>query len=202
MDLNNIIQRGFRRAGVKVSYSLGFHPKMMISHPPALPLGMEGKAEWVEFKSHYVFSEEIFLSSVNPCMIKGVEFFGLSRLDESELSMNRRTKAFVYSLDLGDKKVIEAAKKFCAGEKTDINFWAQIDRCVGIHMEKNQVKSLEKYSVNEREKKLYLVLRNAPRKGEKPQDIVTCLFGLENPSFSMARERFLLDESVESRGCD
>ena len=37
LDLNNIIQRTFRRASISVVHSEGFHPKMVISYLPALP---------------------------------------------------------------------------------------------------------------------------------------------------------------------
>jgi radical SAM family uncharacterized protein/radical SAM-linked protein len=198
MDLNNIIQQGFRRAGIGVSYSQGFHPKMLISHPPALPLGMEGKEEWVEFKSTYVFSEKNFISCVNRYMIDGIEFFGLRSLDETDLPMNKKTRAFVYSLDLGDNNVIEAAKKYCPSGKAHDRFGAHVQRCVDIYVEENEVKTLEEYYVDEKENKLYLTMKNVVQKGEKPQDIVTSIFGLANPVFFMARERFLLDERTES----
>jgi radical SAM family uncharacterized protein/radical SAM-linked protein len=194
MDLNNIILKGFRRAGIKVSYSQGFHPKMLISHPPALPLGMEGKSEWVEFKSSFVFSEEEFLSRINPYLVEGVEFIGLNRLDETESPMNRRIKAFVYSLDLGDKKVMEAVKNLCASDNSDESYWDQLRKCAGIWTEKYKRETLEKISVDEAERKLYLIIKNVPQKGEKPQEIIKSVFGLENPVFVMAREQFLLDD--------
>jgi radical SAM family uncharacterized protein/radical SAM-linked protein len=198
MDMNNIIQQGFRRAGIMVSYSQGFHPKMLISHPPALPLGMEGKAEWVEFKSDHVFSEEDFLSRIKPYMIEGVEFFGLNRLGETDLSMNRKTRAFVYSLDLDDKRVIEAAENFCPLHKADEGFWDRLNKCVDIYAEKNDVKTLEKIFVDEAEKKLYLIIKSDTQKGAKPQEIVSSVLGLENPVFSMARERFIPDNQAKS----
>jgi radical SAM-linked protein len=197
-DLNNIIQQGFRRTGVRVSYSQGFHPKMLISYPPALPLGMEGKAEWVEFRSPRLFSEKDFLSSVNPKMNEGVAFYGLTRLDEAELPMNKKIRAFVYSLDLGDRDVIDAAKKNCLDGRTEGSLWAQIKRCVDTYVEGTDMKTIESYFVDENEKKLFLIMKNVARKGERPQEIVAAVFGLANPVFFMARERFLLNEKTDS----
>lgn len=194
IDLNNAIQQGFRRAGIGISYSQGFHPKMLISHPQALPLGMEGRTEWMEFRSPYVFSEEDFLSRINPNLVKGVEFFGLSRLDENELPMHKKIKAFVYSLDLRNDRVIRAANKKYPDTGTEGGFSARIEQCVGTYLKGIEVETLETFYVDEKEKKLYLIMKNISRKGERPQDIVTSALGLENPVFFMARERFILDE--------
>jgi radical SAM family uncharacterized protein/radical SAM-linked protein len=193
MDLNNIILQGFRRAGIFVSYSQGFHPKMLISYPPALPLGMEGSAEWIEFKSPYVFSEEEFVSRINPFLIEGVEFFGLKHLEETDAPMNRQIKAFVYSLDLQNKKVIAAVKSRSMSEGADENYFDHVEKIVNDYFKKSRGDSLEKISVDETEGKLNLTIKNVPQKGKKPQEIVASVFGLENPFFLMAREQFLVD---------
>jgi radical SAM-linked protein len=198
MDVNYAIQQAFRRAGIRVSFSRGFHPKMLISYPPALPLGMEGKSEWVEFKSLDTFSEEEFLSRINSYLIKGIEFIGLSRLDETEIPMNRNIKAFVYSVDLGDEKIVETADKLSSHDKTGESYLDQVKKCVDEYLERNRGDVLEKIFVNEIEKKLYLILNNVPRKAEKPQEIVFSVLGLKNPVFFMAREQFLLNDQMNS----
>ncbi len=192
MDLNNIIQQGFRRAGIPVSYSQGFHPKMLISYPPALPLGMEGNAEWIEFKSPYVFFEEEFVSQINPFLIEGVEFFGLSRLDDTEPPMNRQIRAFVYFVDLQNKKVIAAVKSRSMSEDADESYFDRVKKIVNDYFKMSRGDSLEKVSVDDTKGKLYLTIKNVPGKGKKPQEIVASVFGLENPVFSMAREQFLV----------
>lgn len=46
LELVNIINRAFRRAGVELAYSKGFHPKPKISFDDPLPMGMEGAHEF------------------------------------------------------------------------------------------------------------------------------------------------------------
>jgi radical SAM family uncharacterized protein/radical SAM-linked protein len=193
IDLNNMIQQGFRRAGVSVSFSHGFHPKMLISYPPALPLGMAGHAEWLEFKSSCVFSEDEFVSKINPFMLEGVEFFRLHQLGENEPPMNKQIRAFVYSLDLQNEKVVAAVRSLSLNEGMDESYIDQVKQLVDIYLEQNRVASLEKISVDEKGGKLYLYIKNIPHKGGKPQEIVRTMFGLENPVFTMAREKTLLD---------
>ncbi|MBW2513111.1 MAG: TIGR03960 family B12-binding radical SAM protein [Deltaproteobacteria bacterium] len=46
LELANIISRAFRRAGVELAYSKGFHPIPKISFNDPLPMGMEGTHEF------------------------------------------------------------------------------------------------------------------------------------------------------------
>jgi radical SAM family uncharacterized protein/radical SAM-linked protein len=195
-DLNGIIQQAFRRAGVRVSFSQGFHPKMQMSHPPALPLGMEGISEWVEFKSSDMLSEEEFVAKINPFLVAGVKFVGLSRLDKTEAPMNRRIRSAVYSVNLKDKKVIEAAENFCSSDEFRESVIDRVKTCVDSYAKKSRGGALEDIFVDETERKLYLIMKNVPQKSEKPQEIVSKVLGLTNPVFSMAREQFLLDNQT------
>ncbi len=202
MDLNNLIQQGFRRAGISVNYSQGFHPKMLISYPPALPLGMEGKEEWIEFKSSFAFAEDEFVSRINEFMIDGIEFFGLNRLDETEPRMNKRIKAFVYSLDLQQDKVVTAVKSLSASGNEGESYHDVVKRLVEDYRKKDGGNSLEKIHVDEKEEKLYIFIRNVPQRGKKPQDIASALLNLENPVFFMVREKFLVADPEEIQARD
>lgn len=193
MDLNNMIQQGFRRAGIPVHYSQGFHPKMSISYPPALPLGMAGNSEWIEFKSPSVFSEEEFLSRINRFIIEGVEFFGLIRLDDAEPSMNRQIRTFVYSLDLHSNKVIEAVKRLSSRENINEGYYDEVRLLVDNYLKKSRKEVIEKISVDKTKNKLLLHMKNVPQRGEKPQEVVSAILNLENPVFLMTREQILLD---------
>jgi radical SAM-linked protein len=46
LEMVNIINRAFRRAGVELAYSKGFHPMPKISFDDPLPIGMEGVHEF------------------------------------------------------------------------------------------------------------------------------------------------------------
>jgi radical SAM-linked protein len=58
LDLVRALQRGFRRAGIPVTYSQGFHPGPLMSFGPALALGMEGSAEVFDFESSQVLDAD------------------------------------------------------------------------------------------------------------------------------------------------
>src|SRR6185436_5392259 len=51
LDLIRTLPKVFRRAKVRMAYSAGFHPKPRLSFGPALAVGLESRAEYVDFES-------------------------------------------------------------------------------------------------------------------------------------------------------
>jgi radical SAM family uncharacterized protein/radical SAM-linked protein len=47
LELQSVFERAFRRAGLPLSFSAGFHPMPRLSFGRALPVGVESLAEWV-----------------------------------------------------------------------------------------------------------------------------------------------------------
>lgn len=198
-DVNHIIQRGFRRAGISVSYSRGFHPKMNISHLPALPLGMEGKGEVCEFKSSYFFIEEDFISHVNKFLPYGIRFFKLLRLKFDTPSLAKDTEALVYSVNLDSQEILNSGE-VCW--KTEKKAGGQIQKSV-IKDNFSEIKRkflevpLVNLEIDSQEKKLLLYFRYSPQNVAKPQEIVEQIFKVKNPAFLMAREKVLFKKSVD-----
>ncbi len=198
VDMNNSFQQGFRRAGIPVCYSEGFHPKMMISYLPALPLGMVGKDECLEFKSRNIFVEEEFLSRINNFLPEGIEFFKLKHLHDSEASINKRLKSFVYSLDLRAKRIVVAVENLIQDEKGRKEYYSAVKRLIDVCIEKNPEDSLEEISIDGVNGKLYFHIRQNAGKYLRPQDFIREIFGIENPTFLITREKIVLKEEVPS----
>ncbi|MBM3298216.1 MAG: DUF2344 domain-containing protein, partial [Candidatus Aminicenantes bacterium] len=116
-DLINVLRRAFRRAGVSVVHTGGFHPKMRMSFLPAMPLGMAGLSEALEFVSDRLLEEGDFLERINRSLPRGILFRSLKIRLPSDLSLSRDTAGFVYSLDLGSREVLDAMKSL--GEEGD-----------------------------------------------------------------------------------
>jgi radical SAM family uncharacterized protein/radical SAM-linked protein len=191
LAMNNAFHQGFRRAGIPVFYSEGFHPKMMMSYLPALPLGMEGKEECMEFKSQNIFSEEDFLSRINKFIPEGIEFLKMDRLPDSEPSINKQIRSFVYSLDLTEKKIKNVVENL-SQPKGEREYYLAVKRLVDAYLEKKGDISVEEISIDENKGKLYFHIKLSTEKYVRPQDLVRDIFGIQNPSFSMAREKILL----------
>jgi radical SAM family uncharacterized protein/radical SAM-linked protein len=190
-DLANHLQRSLRRAGVEVAHSAGFHPKMLVSYAPALPLGMEAREDCFEFRSFYRFEEKALLRRLNRSVRSGIRFLRVRRVGDSEASLNERIKSMVYSLDLKDESVCAAlaARKTAIGEGEvgDLDFIQnELARLIEAHPG-----SLDGFWVDGAEMKLYLELPALSRRGLRPQDVVNSVFGLENASARLTRERLV-----------
>ncbi|MGB9894179.1 MAG: TIGR03936 family radical SAM-associated protein, partial [Candidatus Saccharicenans sp.] len=98
-DLLNQLERAFRRSGIKMGFSQGFHPKMLMSHGPALPLGLAARAEVMEFKARESLTPESFLARINSALPEGLKFIGIKKCPDSWPSLFQDLAALVYTLD-------------------------------------------------------------------------------------------------------
>jgi radical SAM-linked protein len=191
-DVNNIIQRGFRRAGIPVCFTKGFHPKMIVSHPPALPLGMEGRAEVIEFKSEHLLPQDEFATHLNVFLPPGIRFSRLERLEETDLSLIDGIQILEYSVDLNADAVINKLK-----ESQNIKNDSQFDvtenakNLVDRYMKENGHEPLVHLVIDRNQKKLLLNVKFDPNQVIRPQDIVKNIFDITNPVYDMARERIV-----------
>ncbi len=189
-DLINHLQRSLRRAGVEVAHSEGFHPKMLVTYGPALPLGMEAKEERFEFKSRFRFQEKALLRRLNRSVRSGIRFHRVRAVAETEPPLGGRIGGLVYRLDLQDATVRSQllAKKKAAGSEArgDLEFVrGESDRFLAEHPDSGAV-----FRVDEEKMRLILELPHLNRRGFRPQDIVAEVCGLENASFRLVREGF------------
>ena len=198
LDLINGIQRIFRRAGIEVTTSEGFHPKMLISYCPALPLGMEGKAECLEFRSHYLFSEDEFLTRVNEYVPSGIQFLRLRKVENFEPSLDKDLKIMVYSVNLRSPEVrgaLETFKKEKNLSSTTEDFQVVEELLAGLLRE--GIESIKNVFLDKKAGRLWLYLRYSHQKSPRAQDIAEKIFGIKDPVFIMAREKiFFADEDI------
>jgi radical SAM family uncharacterized protein/radical SAM-linked protein len=189
-DLLNVLQRSFKRAGVDVVYSEGFHPKMQMSFPPALPLGMRGNEESLEFKSRYELGEREFVSAVNRHAPEGIRFLGLKKIESAALSLTERIVGLVYSVDLTS----EAGRRGMERTREEKNLTGS-EGDVVMHLAQkvlfDKPELLEEISFDEAGRKIFLRLAYNSRKSLRPQDIVADAFGLQDAVYFMTRERMI-----------
>jgi radical SAM-linked protein len=60
LDVIKVFERALRRAGLPVSYSQGFHPKMKVAFGPPLPLGHLSTAEYLDIRFEQPYRQEFF----------------------------------------------------------------------------------------------------------------------------------------------
>jgi len=182
LDLTNIIQRSFRRAAIQTTYSQGFHPKMKIAFGPALPLGMQGNKEILEFRSEYEFVPADFIKHLNRFLPQGVTALSLVQIKADEKKLHEAITEMEYSYDLDNP------------ELRSMPF---------IDMEMN-VQKLQEYEESEagskisffkfvtKENKLFFRIKVEAGRTIRIQDIIKEIFEVNNPVFYMNREQILL----------
>jgi radical SAM family uncharacterized protein/radical SAM-linked protein len=186
-DLINQIERAFRRAGFRMGFSIGFHPKMMISYGPALPLGMAALAEVLEFKALEIISGESFLERINSCLPSGLRFIGIKECSDDCWALFRDISRVVYSLDLNDP-LIKAADGI-------------IDKLDSTYLSEFKEKYQGKVDINFKPEinKLWFYLDFNSEKPLRIQDIVEQLFGLKNSIYVLTREFLMFRNGIDSR---
>ncbi|MDH7512583.1 MAG: TIGR03960 family B12-binding radical SAM protein [Clostridiales bacterium] len=198
LDVATHLQRAMRRAGIATRFSEGFHPKMLISYAPALPLGMEGEAECFEFKSSFVFDEKAFVSRVNAFTGSGIRILQIRKLTEEDPPLNSRISRIVYSLDLTSPDVKEALahrrKEKDSSHREAVEF---LEAEMAAFVSSRRATEVE-FTVDRKKKKLFLCLPGSPRGGLRPQDIITSVLGLVRPVYAMTREKFIFAEDERS----
>jgi radical SAM family uncharacterized protein/radical SAM-linked protein len=197
-DLTNALRRAFRRAGVKVLRSRGFHPKMLVSYLPALPLGMAGRSECLEFKSDREFGEPEFLARVNGCLPAGLRFLTLECLAPGEPSLGLSLVKAVYSLEVDDPEVrtaLRAAGRSWALDGLDEDaLWARLIEEVYPRPERERLG----ISLDTGAGRLRLEIAWGGGVGPRPQDIVKALLpDLEHPVHHLVREEAVLARAAQ-----
>jgi radical SAM family uncharacterized protein len=174
IDLIHVIQRAFRRAGVEVRKTQGFHPKMDFTYGPALPLGMEARREVLEFRSDRLIGEAEFLRRVNRGLPGGIRFSALERVPPGSPSLASAIEGLAYSLDRTSEAL---GRTWTASE---IRGALERFRASGTG------EAAARFDL--RGRRLVLTLPPSPAKGSRAQDIVREAFGVEDAVFRIRRD--------------
>jgi len=196
-DLTNHLQRAFRRSGIETVFSGGFHPKMSFSYAPALALGMEGKAEVLDFRAARDFDPRSFIRRLNRFVRSGIRVSGLRKLGDTDPPLSRRIVAALFSICLNDREVNEALER----RKSERGAPGQDDRSF---LEKETAAVLDgtpeaqvRFWIDRRRRRLVLSLPQRSGGGPRPQDLVAAIFGLAHPTFYLTREGFIFAGKAE-----
>ncbi|MFH1921107.1 MAG: TIGR03936 family radical SAM-associated protein, partial [Planctomycetota bacterium] len=93
-DLARSMERLFRRAGLRLGMSEGFHPKPRMSFPSALAVGIEGLDEVMELELAEHYSEEELLRRLASQALSGLAFESVEILPPG--TRKARLKSAVY----------------------------------------------------------------------------------------------------------
>lgn len=81
-DLMRVVERLLRRSRIPVSMSEGFHPKVRMSFPSALALGVSGVAEVMELDLSENLETDMVLQALNAGSVEGLSFYQAKKIPE------------------------------------------------------------------------------------------------------------------------
>lgn len=96
LDLVRLVPRVFRRAGIEMYYSQGFHPKPEMVFGPALALGIATLDEYVDVKLATDVDPDVLPTLLQPGAPEGLVFHRAVRLGKDDLSLSKVIDATEY----------------------------------------------------------------------------------------------------------
>jgi radical SAM family uncharacterized protein/radical SAM-linked protein len=100
LDLVRHLPRAFRRAGLEIFYSKGFHPKPGLSFGPALGLGIASLGEWLDVKLVECLDPAELLRRLREVSPPGIEFLRAEALDKGAPSLGQMITEAHYAVQL------------------------------------------------------------------------------------------------------
>jgi len=197
IDLIHVIQRSFRRAGIDVRKTQGFHPKMDFSYGPALPLGMEARREILEFRSTRRLDRGEFLVRVNKALPPGIRFSNLEPVDRSSPSLYNVMENLVYSIDWKSEAIARAGTAK-GGQQVKGHQPAEDASAIKLALGRLKDSSAGPAAMEFRfsGRRLVFVLPPSPKRGWRVQDIVQTVFGIDNPVSLIRRDDIVLRQDA------
>jgi radical SAM-linked protein len=129
------LPRVFRRAGLEVFYSVGYHPKPELSFGPALGLGIPSLGELLDVKLIDRVTPAELVQRLQAVTLDGVEFLGAAALGDNDRALGRviAESEFAARLPAG-AEVAAALARFAGGageESAPLRVQRDSDRGIG-----------------------------------------------------------------------
>ncbi len=94
LDMIRVLPRLFRRAGLQVAYSRGYHPKPIMSFAPALSLGVPGLGEIMDISLETPLTAQQVLDALRSHSPEGIDFVSAQKLPTVVKSMTHSMKFY------------------------------------------------------------------------------------------------------------
>ena len=98
LDLTRAMGRAFRRAGIDLALTEGYHPHPLLSFGPALAVGIESQAEYFDATTASMLGVETLISALNRVLPRGLSILDAARLVPPQPSLSSSLNAASYRL--------------------------------------------------------------------------------------------------------
>jgi len=173
-DLVRTMERLFRRAGLRLGMSEGFHPKPRMSFPSALAVGIEGRDEVMELELAQPCSAASLKERLSGHAVPGLSFHRVEILPDQGKIQKARATGAVYRIHVPEGRRRETAKRVAELTASDCLHVYRPPRAEPIDLRP----SLEQLRLEE-SGQLVMRLRVTSGVNPSPRDVLK-LLGLED----------------------
>lgn len=176
-DLVRTLQRMFRRAGIRLAMSQGFHPKPRMSFPSALAVGIAGLDEVMEVEMAEPDSAEQLQKKLAPRLVPGLTLRGVEILPPG--TPKARVRSTTWEIPISPERLAQTASRISrlaadpASPAPAREPEPAADGCGAV----DPRRSLEALTL--REGVLHMRLRASPLRSAGPRDVLAAL-GLDD----------------------
>jgi radical SAM-linked protein len=186
-DLARLLERLFRRAGLRLGMSEGFHPKPRMGFPSALAVGIEGLDEVMELELAETRTADDLLARLNAHALPGLGFRSVEILPPG--ARKARLRSLTYQLLVPDDRSKEVADRLAR--------LASMSSCPVRRPRKDTVVDVRRNldAVNLRDGVLEMRLTVSRQIGAGPRDVLSVLGldDLEQTGVHLTRTRVELE---------
>ncbi len=108
IDLHSLLERALRRSGLPLRYSQGFKPKVRLNLASALPLGMEGLAEKMDFWLNVQMETDAIKAALIAALPAELPVTDVRIVDNAMPSLQADLRAAEYQVTLPPESCAEA----------------------------------------------------------------------------------------------
>jgi radical SAM-linked protein len=100
LDLHRAWERTFRRSGLPLAYSQGFHPQPKINLACALPLGFTSQCEVVDVWLEHTLPISDITQALAPALPPGMQIIHIEEIDPHAPSLQTQVQSAEYTITL------------------------------------------------------------------------------------------------------
>jgi radical SAM-linked protein len=101
-DLARTLEQAFRRAGINMAMTQGFHPRPKFSFPLALALGVEGRREVMELQLEAAISPDEMIETAAALLPPGLELLEVVRITDG--LKKARVQTATYAIEIPEDR--------------------------------------------------------------------------------------------------
>lgn len=196
LDLVRLMARIFRRAGITVELTKGFHPTQRISFGPALPLGIEGLNEYIDALVVNPKNLEGMIESLNSVSPEGLRFRNAVHVGKTEQSLGADIVAASYLITRLDGRKMEMGNVESFLSKGRVE-WVRERK--GKERRFDLRKSVLELQVRDPGSVLRMVLSLENHPQAKAYEVVEAVFSLDAGEIEVIREQLFVRRGGELR---